>query len=200
MSEPFAYPPAPLSRRHGPRGYADYHGYRPWLRDEFCFRCVYCLLREQWGQVRGGHAIDHFEAVAQNPARATEYDNLLYACLTCNTAKAARHVPDPTAALLSPNVWVSADGAIHANHPEAAKLIDLLGLDRPRAREYRTLWIGIIKLAAVHDPDLHRRLMGFPDDLPDLARLRPPRGNARLEGVNRCFFAQKQRGTLTGTY
>lgn len=55
MTFPFNYPDAPHRRRHGPRGYADYASYRPWLRDEFTFRCVYCLLREQWGLVRGGN-------------------------------------------------------------------------------------------------------------------------------------------------
>jgi hypothetical protein len=33
MIEPFAYPTAPLRRRHGPKGYADHQSYRPWLRD-----------------------------------------------------------------------------------------------------------------------------------------------------------------------
>ena len=59
MSAPFDYP-APHLRRHGPMGYADYASYRPWLRDEFSFRCVYCLLREQWGRVRGLFDLDHF--------------------------------------------------------------------------------------------------------------------------------------------
>src|SRR5205814_9068910 len=36
-------------------------------RDEFTFRCVYCLLREQWGLVRGTFAIDHFLPVAIHP-------------------------------------------------------------------------------------------------------------------------------------
>jgi 5-methylcytosine-specific restriction endonuclease McrA len=80
MSDPFVYPSGPLKRRHGPRGYADYQNYRPWLRDEFSFRCVYCLLREQWGQMRGGHAIDHFLPVVQYPKRVNNYDNLVYAC------------------------------------------------------------------------------------------------------------------------
>ncbi len=84
MTDPFAYPPAPHVRRHGPQGYADYQSYRPWLRDEFSFRCVYCLLREQWGQMRGGHAIDHFLPVAQHPDRANDYDNLVYACTAWN--------------------------------------------------------------------------------------------------------------------
>jgi hypothetical protein len=49
---PFVYPRAAPLRRHGPAGYAQYERYRPWLRDEFAFRCVYCLKREQWGVVR----------------------------------------------------------------------------------------------------------------------------------------------------
>ena len=49
MTDPFSYPAAAHVRRHGPQGYADYPSYLPWLRDEFSFRCVYCLLREQWG-------------------------------------------------------------------------------------------------------------------------------------------------------
>lgn len=57
---PFTYAAAPYSRRHGPRGYADYASYRPWLRDEFRFQCVYCLLREQWGRVAGMFDLDHF--------------------------------------------------------------------------------------------------------------------------------------------
>jgi len=152
MIDPSAYPTEPLSRRHGPQGYVDYQSYRPWLRDEFSFRCVYCLLREQWGQVRGGHAIDHFEPVAHNPDRALDYDNLLYARAACNAAKRDRRVPDPTAVLLSPEVAVSADGAIRTARPEAALLIDTLGLHRPTAREFRALWIGIIKLAAAYVP------------------------------------------------
>jgi hypothetical protein len=123
-----------------------------------------------------------------------------YDCSFCNAAKSDRLVPDPTAVLLAPDVSVSSDGAIHSNTTEAARLIDSLGLNRPRAREFRALWIGIIKLAFVHDPDLYQRLMGFPDDLPDLARLRPPGGNTRREGVKQSYFAQKQQGTLPATH
>lgn len=44
----WAYPATPHVRRHGPLGYKDYQSFKPWLRDEFTFRCVYCLLRERW--------------------------------------------------------------------------------------------------------------------------------------------------------
>src|SRR5258707_737896 len=158
MSAPFEYPPSPHLRRHGPRGYTDYASYRPWLRDEFAFRCVYCLLREQWGRVRGIYAIDHFLPVAHHPGKALEYENLLYACATCNSAKGDRAVPDPLALLNGPAVRVAEDGRVHTENPEAARLIELLGLDSPESTEFRMLWIGIIALAAHHNQDLYRRL------------------------------------------
>ncbi len=32
MTSPFTYPAVSHVRQHGPRGYADYESYRPWLR------------------------------------------------------------------------------------------------------------------------------------------------------------------------
>ncbi|MBI1902220.1 MAG: HNH endonuclease [Planctomycetia bacterium] len=135
----FTYPAQPHERRHGPQGYASYTSYRPWLRDEFSFRCVYCLLREPWAR-HGSLDIDHFLAVAHNPGKVNDYDNLLYACTTCNSAKGDRLMPDPTSVLTSGAVHVAEDGSIHAANPEAARLIELLGLDSAPATEFRMLW------------------------------------------------------------
>jgi hypothetical protein len=44
----FTYPDAEHVRRHGPQGYIDDEHYKPWLRDEFTFRCQYCRCREVW--------------------------------------------------------------------------------------------------------------------------------------------------------
>jgi hypothetical protein len=183
MNTPFLYPPAPHARRHGPQRYADCASYLPWLRDEFCFRWVYCLLREQWGRLRGVYAIDPFLPVAHHPARVTDYDNLLYTCATCKAARGARAVPNPLVVLTSPAVRVAEDGTVHADSVEAAQRIELLGLDSPPSTEFRMLWIGIVSLAARYAPELHSRLMSFPDDLPDLRRLQPPGGNSRPQGV-----------------
>ncbi len=200
MTAPFDYPSAPHVRRHGPRGYAGYESYRPWLRDEFSFRCVYCLTREASSQLTGAYAIDHFAPVVARPDLETAYDNLLYACAACNLAKGGRVVPDPLAVLLEPAVRVGEDGIIHADTPEAAKLIELLGLDRGRLNEFRELWIGIVRLAERADPALFRRLMGYPDDLPDLAALNPPGGNARPEGIRESCLVRRTAGTLPAVY
>lgn len=74
-----------------------------------------------------------------------------------------------------------------------------MGLNRREAREFRRTWIGIIRLAKEYDPQLYQRLMGFPDDLPNLARLRPPGGNLRPEGIAKSYFVQRRDGTLPKT-
>jgi hypothetical protein len=38
--------------------------------------------------------------------------------------------------------------------------------------------------------------MGFPGDLPDVARLRPPGGNSRLDGIEQSYVVLKQKQML----
>jgi hypothetical protein len=118
------------------------------LLDEFSFRCIYCLLREQWGRVRGFFAIDHFLPVAIDPGAALDYENLLYVCAACNAVKGKRRLPNPLTALTGGNVYVSEDGVLHSESAEAARLIERLGLNSDESVEFRFLWIGIIALAA----------------------------------------------------
>src|SRR4051794_10586934 len=84
-------------RRHAPHGYEEFNAYKPWLRDEFAFRCAYCLYREVWTDF--GHSnfgVDHAAAKSVDPDRECEYENLVYACNRCNTAKGTRKLPfDP---------------------------------------------------------------------------------------------------------
>lgn len=91
----FQFPTHPHRRRHGPLGYASAAQFREWLRDEFAFRCVYCLEREQWVNPTGHFHAEHFEPAAQQPNLELEYDNLLYACHVCNAIKQDRVVPNP---------------------------------------------------------------------------------------------------------
>jgi len=191
---------SPLTRRHGPRGYADHDSFRPWLRDEFSFRCVYCLQREWWVQFRAAYHLDHFLPIAQHPEHAVRYDNLLYSCSSCNSLKGAQLLPDPVLVFVREALRVSADGTIEATTAEAARIVLLLDLDSPDTRKFRRQWIGITALASQHDPDLYQQLMGFPDDLPDLNRLQPPEGNAKPEGIEESHFARRQRGELPATY
>src|SRR5208337_687922 len=65
-AEPFAYPTEPHCRRHGPSGYTDYQSYRPWLEDEFSFRCLYCLKRMVWAPT-DVWSVDHI--ISQDEAK-----------------------------------------------------------------------------------------------------------------------------------
>lgn len=191
MPEPFLYPDRPHIRRHGPV-YTAYESYRPWLRDEFSFRCVYCLNREQWGIVRGTFDIDHFVPQKIAPGRGADYDNLVYSCASCNAAKRSLLLPDPTQLLVYPSVIVHPHGSMEGHSPEAKEIIGSLDLDGPTYREFRRLWIDIIALARNYD-DLYRELLGFPTTLPNLVAKRP-RKNSRREGVGQSFHAQLKRG------
>ncbi len=197
---PFTYPPEPHVRRHGPRGYPGAASFRHWLRDEFTFRCVYCVFREQWGRLRGTFDVEHFRPIASHPDQTRSYDNPLYGCSACNVGKGMQSVPDPLTALVSGDVWVNEDGTIEGRTRQARRLIRVLGLDDREYTEFRLLWLEIVGLAAREDPELYRRLMGFPDDLPNLGRLRPPSGNSRPEGIEQSYFVRKKKATLPETY
>jgi len=196
---PFLYPPEAHVRRHGPRGYRDPESFRPWLRDEFCFRCVFCLRREQWDRATSMQ-IEHFLSVSQHPARALEYDNLLYTCGRCNLAKSNQAVPDPTKVLLDRAVSIQPDGTLAAADSETITLIDQLRLNCPEMVHFRRLWLEIIAMAVRVNPQLYVQLMGFPEDLPDLRASHPPQGNDRPDGIANCWLLKRERGELPPVY
>lgn len=187
---PFDYPAIPHSRRHGPTGYLDVASYRPWLRDEFGFRCVYCLRREVWEPDTSVFEVEHFHPVSTHPELATVYDNLLYSCSACNSAKGAGLVPDPCVAMTSDAVQVHADGRLEPLTPTARRLVRQLDLNDPQYVAWRRRMIRIVALAAVHDPELHRSLLDLPAELPDLALLKPS-GNTRPSGVEQSFLRRR---------
>lgn len=193
---PFVYPPQPHVRRHGPAGYSTLESFRPWLRDEFSFRCGCCLARESWWRLSQSFEIDHFHPKSQSLTGHLQYDNLLYVCNSCNAAKGSRLLPDPCEVMISPNVVVTEDGTIETRTPLARKVVRLLKLDSPENNEFRRLIIGVVALAKRESAEVYSRLMGYPSDMPDLSLLQPPVGNFRPEGVSESHFARRQRGEL----
>jgi hypothetical protein len=201
----FAYPATVHLRRHGPQGYAEYGNYKPWLRDDFAFRCVYCLWRERFE--KDGEAIfsiDHVLAQSLAPERICDYENLVYACTACNSSKQATALPDPCAECFAAHLRVREDGAVEGLTPAGQRMVAVLNLNRSRAREFRYRLLETLRLiqqaASAAPPELLRRWLGYPDDLPDLALLRPPRGNTRPDGIDRSHFRRRQRGELPETY
>lgn len=195
----FDYPESKSERVHGPSGYSSYESFRPWLRDEFTFRCVYCLKRESWGQVTGEFELDHFQPQSVAPDRRLDYFNLVYACRRCNSVKLDQSIDDPLLILSSEFVVVFPDGAIASDQPHADRLIRQLDLNSPKLRQWRVMWMRIVDLAKEREPSLYRQLAGFPEDLPNVGRLRPPE-NSRPNGIEVSWYAKRQRGQLPEIY
>ena len=195
---PFTYP-SQHTRKHGPTGYKDYGSFRDWLRDEFIFRCIFCLKREQWGVVTNAWDIDHFTPQSRNPGAALDYDNLLYVCSTCNSLKSSHLVPNPTTVSFHECVSVAEDGTIRALNDNGKLLIQVLRLDNDDHTQFRSLIINTLRVLAVHSWEIFVLWMRYPMNLPDLSRLRPP-GNSRPNGVQNCFFALRSKGELEETY
>jgi HNH endonuclease len=204
--EPFAYAASAHQRRHGPSGYRNYQEYKDWLRDEFVFRCVYCLERERWYPNRAGSfSVDHVVPQSEDPTRICDYENLVYACTRCNSARQDVRVIDPTAVALGEHLKVEEDGTIRALSPDGQDLIDLLHLDDVPIVGTRRRYLRILSLAARYpeDAEVRREFLdafGYPEELPDLSRLKPPGGNTREAGLTGCCHALKQRGELAETY
>lgn len=201
-SYPFVYPLQPHSRKHGPMGYRQYRLYRNWLRDEFVFTCVYCLRRETWVTLKRDWELDHFVPKSIHSAGALDYDNLVYACSTCNRSKAAHLAPDPCKIAYGSCVEVDASGEIHpiGNTGDGVALIETLGLD---AEDYNELRRAVFELrdALPVGCKPYCRLFGYPKDLPDLSKEpAPPRGNKRPNGIRASCFEKAKRGELTKYY
>lgn len=203
---PFAYPTAPHVRRHGPSGYDDYGTYKPFLRDEFTFRCVYCMEREVWYPNRdGSFSADHFIPKKIDPAKETDYTNLVYACVRCNSYKQVNIVElDPCQVAFSEHFQIDDEGRISGISPPAQDMIDLLHLDENPALATRKRALRVLKLKAKYpdDPDIDALLVeyfGFPEDLPDLRSLRP-KSNTRKAGIDNCHYERKKKGVLPETY
>jgi len=198
--QPYAYPDSPNQRLHGPAGYTNYSSYREWLRDDFLFRCVYCLHREKWGKHRGLWHIDHWQPQVEHKDKILKYENLLYACSTCNTSKGKRSVPNPCECMLDDAVEVYEDGTITPRTSEAERTIILLGLDSPEDVEYRSQIIGIYQLRKTNYA-LFFKWMGYPDNLPNLEtknKFCPE--NSRPEGIRESCYALRERGELPDYY
>jgi hypothetical protein len=151
--------------------------------------------------------IDHGKPLS-NPAYehlSSDYNNLFYACMRCNSAKREILTLDPTASAMADHLRIEPDGSIVGLTIEGRDLIDLLDLDSDAEREFRRNRFRIVTLYRRYPTDpqvaaLYREAFGFPDDLPNLASRRPPGGNVRPDGVRNCYSQQRADGRLSETY
>ena len=190
---PYLYPPTSHIRRHGPAGYKNYRDYRPWLEDEFTFRCVYCLKRQKWAPT-DIWAVDHLIPQSEDAGLECSYDNLVLTCQWCNQRKLANRVPDPVAVAYGNCLQVDENSAEVRPLNEDGKILErVLKLNHPSVVAMRRDKIRDLKVMARCSPEDWRRLMGFPDELPNLRRKSPPDGNTRPKGIEDSWYERRQR-------
>jgi hypothetical protein len=104
-------PASPTTRRHQPRLASAPGAYRPCLRWDFGFTCALCLLHEAdlygsqaGGEGTAGFGVEHPTLRSEDPARANDYANCLYACRFCNTSRDAKPSQEGGARLLDPSL------------------------------------------------------------------------------------------------
>ncbi|MFO7901101.1 MAG: hypothetical protein ACQESR_23500 [Planctomycetota bacterium] len=203
---PFRYAERSLVRRHGPQGYTSPYRYKPWLRDEFQFRCAYCLCRERWcPDGDDAFSVEHFHAQVLAPNEICEYDNLLYTCCRCNAAKqGVMGILNPAEVPLAEHLEILSDGRIRGLTDQGWELIGVCQLARTKLTEFRR---GIFEILGViqdlNEParrQILQRYFGFPVNLPRLATLRPPGGNSRPQGIQSSFYERRCRGDLPPFY
>jgi Restriction endonuclease len=198
-TSPFRYPSEIHVRKHAPKGYKQWNDFRDWLRDEFDFRCVYCLCRETWGRRRATWVVEHVIPRTISPDLALDYNNLVYSCASCNSAKSSKNIPDPCKCMYGDLIYVSEDGCIHALNAEGKKLIRVAALDEGDLNKFRKMIIDLIKEYKKSDREKYKTWMGFPDDLPDLSKKKVPE-NGNPESYKICRYYQRAMANLPDIY
>jgi hypothetical protein len=204
---PFTYADAPHIRKHGPSGYVRYQRFKDWLRDEFTFRCVYCLERERW--YPNGHAgfgVDHVKPKSQAEYEhlVCHYPNLVYACNRCNTAKDECILINPCEAAFGEHLRIEDDGEIVGLTVEGRRAINILGLDMLIPTKVRKAKLFIMTLFRRYPNDEEVRTLffdafGFPDDLPDLS-IHSRTDNSKPEAVSQSYHCLRSERALPEVY
>jgi hypothetical protein len=83
---PFAYPKTRHTRRLSPGPFSTHQSYKPYLRDEFEKKCVYCRMPVTMKD-EALFGADHYRPQIRFPGLAATYTNLFYCCNPCNSRK-----------------------------------------------------------------------------------------------------------------
>jgi hypothetical protein len=94
---------------------------------------------------------------------------------------------------------VQSNGTIKALNHDGDLIVETLRLDNEDYTKFRCLILGIIRSLAKHDRATMMMLLSYPDDLPDLSKLRPL-SNSKPQGVNNSCYARRSREELPETY
>jgi hypothetical protein len=145
--------------------------------------------------------VDHLVPRAIAPERECDYENLILTCQWCNNRKLADSVPDPVAIAYGNCLRVDdATGEVRFLNDDGEILIRVLKLNHPDQVRTRMDNLRRLEIFARIAPDEWKRMMSFPEDLPNLRRKIPPNGNIRPAGLDESFYELRQRDELPEVY
>jgi hypothetical protein len=130
---------------------------------------------------------------------------LLYACSICNALRGAEPLPfDPTIESMAVHLQTLPGGAVQGLTKQGRHLCDLCHLNRPLLVQFRRFVQELIALfvgrQGVREQAALQRILGYPDDLPNLRTRRPPEGNLRPGGLAASYYDRRKRGDLPLIY
>jgi len=139
---PLRYPTKKHRRTETPPSFKNHRQYKPYVQREFIGRCVYCR-KSDLDQEPGAFHVEHYRPQKHFPNLATTYNNLFYACSTCNIFKAdywnqrvEARIPNPCDDVMSQHLAFR-DHIIEEQSQRGLIAIEQLRLNNDNSTGYR---------------------------------------------------------------
>jgi hypothetical protein len=151
---PFSYPKSRHTRRLRPGPFTTYQEYKPFLREEFEKKCVYCRMPDTMKDYEM-YGVDHYRPKSLFTKLLTTYSNLFYCCNPCNRRKLeywptrgrlkTHFIPNPCDHEMFTHLRFVGD-KVQARTPAGEVAYDLLDLDDPKVVEYRRFILDLLNI------------------------------------------------------
>jgi 5-methylcytosine-specific restriction endonuclease McrA len=151
---PFSYPKSRHTRRLRPGPFKKYWEYKPFLREEFEKKCVYCRMPDTMKD-QEMYGVDHYRPKSLFSELLTTYTNLFYCCNPCNRRKReywpmrgkikTHFIPNPCDHEMFAHLRFAAE-KVQARTTAGAWTRELLDLDDPEVVQYRRFILEALEL------------------------------------------------------
>jgi len=123
---------------------AKYNDYRPEVRAEAKYKCVYCAIHENSLGGSDSFHIEHYKPKSKFSGLEKEFENLFYACAICNRFKSNDWPNDPTTNHSTPSYpdpksvnyndlfKIDNQGVMRGNYVASKYMIEKVVLNRPQ--------------------------------------------------------------------
>jgi hypothetical protein len=146
-------------------------------------------------------SVDHVKPKSKYIKLSCDYDNLVYACTRCNTLKSTKlGLPDPCEISLAKHLKLLSSGHFVGLTPQGRRLVEYLMLNSTERINDRSIHLYLFQTQSRVPQNMLRSQFSYPPDLPNLSRLKPPKGNSRPDGLKVSHLVRQQRRHLPVYY